>query len=71
MIGEYLGEWVMRTSCCTTDENIVLIELNNGTKSVWTRYDLIDKVLLDAVPEGVTTESRFFEDLIYFMAIVI
>jgi hypothetical protein len=71
MIDHSIGKWKPTDYQATDDKNIFVIELTNGDRKWYSRFDISSRLLLDAVPLGCVTTSFFAEDSIYYLSISI
>jgi hypothetical protein len=44
------GKWSYSTSCATNQEDIWLIEMKNGDRRWYSRFDMKKLIILDAMP---------------------
>lgn len=65
------GNWSYSASCSTDIEDIWMIEMKNGDKRWYARYDLKKHYFIDAMPSECTGSNLIQEPLVYFMSMAI
>lgn len=65
------GKWSFLASCETDDKNIRMIELHNGEKRWYARYNMDKHVFLDALPQDCAGSDHLADSFVYTLSIAI
>ena len=65
------GKWSYSASCSTDDMDIWMIELKNGEKRWYTRFNNKKYIFLDALPDGCTDKGLLTEPVVYTLSMSI